>query len=487
MARRDASLITVLTIMAVGAYTLGVLSHYAFTRCWRKPLNPSPPSQPTYSDHPRKTSSYGIDGSFTPIRPTFPSHFSFTKQYEQRDESLGSLSSETRGDKIVLHSDIEPKPHFRAWRDTSPLSSPYSTQTYTSFALNDAPQIPERAAPSSQSPVNPTTVRPDIPRRPTLEDLRSDPSGESSLITSEQPINHARSCSEPLSPADCRPTSSVAWHLPSRSRSITKVPESFRNEPSESDCSVYALSTSPCTVTLPMIADEEERNRPATQGAKIFEASRAARAPSSTIFIDPLLAVQDSVRSSPSPTPESIMGLYGSFPAPPESNRKESAVETRPRTMSNPSKVRAPALTTAYPTTTPAPLVRPFFPLTVRTHHGGSFSIPSPQLYGLPSRSPPAGASPAPRASPSSSSSQTTLTSPKRAYKSTSASGSFASLTDDAFLVPPRTPPTPRLATPSSLSSLRPKTPPRPTSSRNAIYHSPGSQSKDGMGHRRQI
>ena len=482
MSRRDPPLIAVLTIIAVGAYVLGALSYYAFTRCWKRAPNRRSPTQEAYSDRLRNTSSYGLDGTFTPIRPTFPSHFSITKLYDlnaERQASIGSLSLEARGDKAALHSDIEPKPHSQAERDTSkPLSSPSCIPTHASFALNV-----ESAVPSSQSPVNTTLVRPTIPRRPTLEDLKSVPFVNASL--SEQPINHARSSSVPLSSAEGRPPSSVAWHLPSRSRSITKLREDFKNEPSESDCSVYGVSTPP-----PSAIADEGRNQPFVLNAKISEASRASHAPSSTVYIDPLLAVRDSIRSSPSPTPESIMRLYGSFPAPPESNPKQRAAETRPRTASNPSVVGVSEPTTGHLTKVPTPLIHPVRPLTIRSRRGGSVSIPSPQHYGLPSRPHTAGASSASRARPSSPSSQVTLTSPKRAYKSTSAGGSLVSPAEDSFLVPTRAPPTPRSTTSPSLSSLRPKTPPRPTSSRNAVYLGPESirpPAKDAVVHRRQI
>ena len=184
------------------------------------------------------------------------------------------------------------------------------------------------------------------------------------------------------------------------------------------------------------------------------------------------------------------MQLYGSFPAPPAPDPKESAAETRPRTLSNASMIRITAPTPARPTTAPETLIRPVRPLTIRPRRGGSISISPPQHHGLPNRPHTAGALGATTSKPSSASSQGTIVSPRRIHRSTSASGSLASLAEDSFLVPQRSPPTPRLATSSSLSNIRPKTPPRPTSSRKAVYFNPAStrpQPEGAMVNRRQI
>lgn len=479
-------------MVALGAYLLGVLSYFTFIRCSSKATNRRPLTQQTHIDHPGTASSYGIEGSFTPTQATSPSRFSFTKHYYLNAEghtSIGSHSSEVREDKVILHSDIEPRPHPQTnGRDTSKLLSPlYGGTIHTNLALNGAPQILESAPTATQpivNPTNPTLVSPVNPRRQTMESVKPI---QVNTSPSEQPlaINHTRSCSVPvpLSPAVRRPPSSVAWHLPSRSRSMPKLRESSKHERSDSEHSgsVYGIHTPPPTAPA-----RDDVNRPIILDAKIFEASRALK-PSSSVHIDPL-SVRASIRSTPSPTLESIMQLYGSFPAPPAPNPKES--ETRPPTTSNASMIRASAQTIARPTTAPEVLMRPVRPLTIRPRRAGSVTTSPAQHHGLPSRPHTAGALLAPAPKPFSASSQVTLTSPRRIHRSTSANGSLASLAEDSFLVPPRTAPTPRLATLSSMSSIRPKTPPRPTSSRNAVYFDPRStkpQPEGSMVNRRQI
>lgn len=479
-------------MVALGAYFLGVLSYFTFIRCSSKATNRRPLTQQVHIDHPGNASSYGIEGSFTPTQATSPSRFSFTKHYYLNAEghtSIGSHSSEVR--EVILHSDIEPRPHTQTnGRDTSKVLSPlYGGTIHTKLALNGAPQILESAPTATHpfvNPTNPTSVSPVNPRRQTMENVKPI---QVKASPSEQPlaINHTRSCSVPvpLSPVVWRPPSSVAWHLPSRSRSMPKLRESSKDERSDSEhsVSVYGIHTPP-----PTAAARDDVNRPIILDAKIFEASRALK-PSSSAYIDPL-SVRASIRSTPSPTLESIMQLYGSFPAPPAPNPKESTAETRPPTMSNASMIRASAPTTARPTTAPEVLMRPVRPLTIRPRRAGSVTTSPAQHHGLPSRPHTAGALMAPTSKPSSASSQVTLTSPRRIRRSTSANGSLAALAEDSFLVSPRTAPTPRLATSSSMSSIRPKTPPRPTSSRNAVYFDSGStkpQPEGSVVNRRQI
>ncbi len=464
-------------------------------------------TQQVHVDNPGKRSSYGIDGSFTPTQATSPSRFSFAKQYylnTERHTSIGTHSSEVREDKATLHRDIEARPHPEAYgKDTSKLfSPPYSGAIHTNLSLNDAPQTRERPATASQPFVNPTLVSPVILKRPTMDNLKP---VEVKASPSEQtlPINHTRSCSVPLPlfPVVQRPPSTVAWHLPSRSRSLPKLRESSKYERSDSDhsVSVYGIPTPPPTASA--TTDMVDANRLIVLDAKIFEASRTLK-PSPSVYLDPL-SMRNSVRSTPSPTLESIMQLYGSFPAPPAPTSEESTVETRPRTASNASMIRVSVPTPArpttapetmirpvHPTTDPETLVRPVRPLIIRPRRGGSISGPPPQHHGLPHRPHTAGALSVPTSKPSSSSSQGTLVSPKRITRSTSANASLALPTEDLFLVPSRTAPTPRLATSSSLSSIRPKTPPRPTSSRKAVYFNPAStrpQPEGAVVHRRQI
>ena len=502
MSIRDPPLIAVFTILAIGAYVLGALSYYAVTRCLSKAPNRRSLTQQVHIDNPGKRSSYGIDGSFTPTHPTSPSRFSFAKQFylnTERHTSIGTHSSEVREDKVALQRDIEARPHPDAYgKDTSKLfSPPYSGATHTNLGPNDPPQTRESAvtATASQPFVNPTLVSPG----PTMDNLKP---VEIKASPSEQslPTNHTRSCSVPLPlfPVVQRPPStvaSVAWHLPSRSRSLPKLRESSKYERSDSDhsVSVYGIPTPPSTATA--AADMVDTNRLIVLDAKIFEASRTLK-PSSSVYLDPL-SMRTSIRSTPSPTLESIMQLYGSFPAPPVPTSEESTVETRPRAGSNASIIRVSVPTLARPTTAPetlmrpgrpttAPetLVRPVRPLTIRPRRGGSISISPPQHPGLPNRPHTAGAKPSP------SSSQGTLVSPNRIHRSTSANASLALHTEDSFLVPSRTAPTPRLATSSSLSNIRPKTPPRPTSSRKAVYFNPAStrpQPEGAMVNRRQI
>jgi len=484
---RDPLLIAALTGVAVGAYILGVLSYYIFTRCLSKGPNRHSPTQQVHIEQPGKASSYGIEGSFTPIRARSPSHFSFTKQYNlnaERHTSTRSHSSEVPEDKPALHRYTEPRPDPQTnGRNTSKLLSPPYCSPHTNSAPNVAPQTLESVPTAPQPLVSPTLVSPVILRRPTTGDpVKASPS-EQTL-----PINHARSCSVPvaLSPLVRPPPSTVAWHLPSRSRSMPKLRDSFKHERSDSEHSVYGTPTPTATATA--TAESEEVDRVIILDAKIFEASRALK-PRSSVYLDPL-SVRDSIRSTLSPTPESIMQLYGSFPAPPAPNPKEVTSETRPRTTSNASMIRASAPTTARPTTAPEVLIRPVRPLTLRPRRGGSVSVPPPQHHGLPSRPHTAGALSVPTSKSSSAFNQVTPTSPKRIHKSTSASGSLASLAEDPFLVPQRSAPTPRLATSSSLSNIRPKTPPRLTSSRNAIFFDSGPtkpQPENAVVNRRQI
>lgn len=489
MSRRDPPLIALLTTVAVGAYVLGVLSYYAFSRCFSK----APTTQQMHADHAGKASSFGIDGSFTPIRARSPSRFSLTTQDHpsaERPTSIGSLYSEIRGDRVAIHGDIEPGSYPQDWRDTSkPLSLPYYGSLHPNYAPNGALRAPGSAATSSQPLVNATGIRPTIPRRRTMEDLKPIPLVQISPVMSE-PVNHARSCSVPAPLSPVRPPpSGVAWHLPSRSRSITKRQEGFKHEQSASEYPPYGIPTPPPTAT----AEREGRRRPTVLDSNIFEASLAVT-PSSNGCTDPLLSVQsvqDSVRLTPSPTLESVVQLYESFPEPPEPNPKENTSGARPRTTSNASTIQVSAPTAAHPNPIPVPLKHPGRPHTIRPRRAGSFSIPHPQPHRLPSRphtASAAGSVPIPR--PSLASNQVALASPKRVYKSPSANVSLVSLAEDSFIVPPHSPPTPRLATPSSMSSLRPKTPPRSVSSRNAIYFGSGStnpQPEDRCNNRRQI
>jgi len=463
MSIRDPLLVGVLIAVAVGAFVLGVLSHYAFIRYSLRTLNRHTRTQQVHTDHPGQASSYGIDGSFTPVRATSPARSSFTKQYgfdANGHESNGTLSSSARGDKFAFHSDAELGPQERV-----ALSLPHPSPTHTNFALNGPPQTPGSATMSSRPLISGTLV---VPRQRTAEDLKPIPLVNISTATSEQPtpINHARSYSVPAPSSTVvqRPASSVAWHLPSRSRPMTK---DFKHGHSNSEYSLCGIPTPSPDVT----PDTEVRNRPIALGTKMFEASRALT-PSSSVSNDPLLSVRDS---TPSPTPENVMQLYECFPAPPDSNPMESIAETRPRTTSNTPTIQASAPPTVRPIMLPAK--RPVRPITIQTHQRGSVSVPSLQPQGLPKR--PCTASQAwqfsnPTSRPSSASSQATLVSSKRAHKSASASGSLVSLAEDSFLVPPRTPPTPRSATSLSFSGFHSKTPPRPMSSRNAMYVSSG-------------
>lgn len=494
MSIRDPPLIAVLTILAVGAYGLGVLSYYTVTRCLSRAPNRRSHTQQVHIDNPGKRSSYGIAGSFSPTRARSPSRFSFTKQYylnAERHTSNGSHSSEVRGDKTALHSDLEARPHPETYgKDTSKLfSPPYGGAIHANLGLNGSPPTLGSAASASQPFVKPAPVSPVIPKRPTIENLKT-VEVKNSPSEQPQPINHTRSCSVPLplSPVVRRPPSTVAWHLPSRSRSLPKLRESSKYERSDSDhsVSVYGIPTPPPTATTN--ANMADADRLIVLDEKIFEASRTLK-PSSNAYLDPL-SMRTSIRSTPSPTLESIMQLYGSFPAPPAPDPKESTVETRSRTPSNASMIRVTAPTPARPTTAPETLIRPVRPLTIRPRRGGSISSPAPQHHGLPNRPHTAGALGTTTSKLSSASSQGTLVSPKRIHRSTSASGSLAALAEDSFLVPQRSPPTPRLATSSSLSSIRPKTPPRPTSSRNAVYFDSASarpQPEGAVVNRRQL
>ena len=382
--------------------------------------------------------------------------------------SIGSLSSENRRHKGARHSDVELGP--RPGSDTpKALSLPYFNLTPSNFALNGAPLTPGSAATSSHPFVSATLVSPAMPQRPT-EHLKSIPAVKISPVTSERstPLNRARSHSMPVPqpPVVQRPVSPVAWHLPSRSRSTT-TRENLKHEYSDSEYSHCGVSTPP-----PATPDTEGRNQPVVLSTKIFEAARAFT-PSPSVCNDPLLSVRDSVRSSLSPTPESVRNLYKSFPEPPDSNPKAGATLARPATAGSAPTIRASAPVTAFPTV-PAALKGPVRPLTIQTGRRGSSPMLSPPLLGLPGRpttASQAGALSVPTSRPSSASSQGTLVSPKRPHKSTSVRGSLVSLAEDSFLMPPRTPPTPQSP---SLSSLRLKTPPRPTSSRNATYFGSG-------------
>jgi hypothetical protein len=269
MSIRDPLFIGVLIAVAVGAYILGVLSYYAFTRYSLKALNCHISTQQVHNDHPGKASSYGIDGSFTPVRATSPARFSFTKEYNfdaKGHASNGGLSSKARGDEIAFHSDPEDPP----WEA---FSSPHFNPTHANFAQNGPPQTPGSATTSSQTLVSGTPVSSAIPGRPTAEDLKPIPLVKISTVTSEQPtpVNRARSHSVPAPspPVVQRPASPVAWHLPSRSRPMTK---DFKHEHSDSEYSLYGIPTPSLTAT----SDTEVRNHPIACGAKIFEASTGA-------------------------------------------------------------------------------------------------------------------------------------------------------------------------------------------------------------------
>jgi len=463
----DPLLIGVLIAIGVGAYILGVLSHYAFTRFSSNALSYHARAQQVNTDHPGKASSYGTDGSRTPVRATYPADFSFTKQNNfnaKGYESNGSLSSSARGDKVAFHSDVEFGPH----PGMVALSPPHPSPTHVNFALNGPPQTPGSATASSQSLVSGSPVSSAVSRRPNAEDLKPIPLVKISSVTSGQstPVKLARSYSVPVpsSPVVQSPESPVAWHLPSRSRPITKH---LKHEHSDSEHSLCAIPT-PSTTATP---DTEVGNRPIALGTKMFEASRALT-PGSSVCNDPLLSVRGS---TPSPTPESVLQLYECFPPPPDSNPKESTAETRPQTMSNTPTIPASVPSTVQPIAVPKrPPVRP---LTIQTRRGSSVSTPPLQHQGVLKRSHTAsqvGQPSAPTSRPPSSSSEATLVSPKRVYKSASTRGSLVSLAADSFLVPPRTPPTPRLATSLSLSNLHPKTLPRPTYSRNTFYFGSG-------------
>ena len=467
MSIRDPLLIGVLLAIGVSAYVLGVLSYYAFTRCSSKALNYHTRTQQVHTDHPRKASSHGIDGSNNPVQATSPVHLSFTKG----NESNGSLSSSARGGKVTPHSDLEFGPH----PGMVALSPPHFSPTHANFALKCRPHTPGSATVSSQSLVSGTLVSSAIPRRPTVEDLKPIPLVKISPVASEQPapVNHARSYSVPVpsSPVVQWPESPVPWHLPSRSRPMT---DHLKYEHSDSENSLCGIPT-PSPAATP---NAEVRNRPIVLGAKVFEAPRALT-PSSSVYSDPPLSVRDS---TPSPTPESAMQLYESFPTPPHSNPKESTADTHPPSASNTPRSHAPTPPTVRPLAVPKKgLVRP---LTIQTHRGYSASVTSSQHQGILKRSHTAshaGEFSAPTSRRSSASSQATLVSPKRMYKSVSARGSLVSLAEDSFLVPPRTPPTPRLATSLSLSNLRPKASPRPMSLRNAFYGLSKPQPEDRL------
>jgi hypothetical protein len=462
MSMRDPLLIGVLIAIGVCAYILGALSHYAFTRYSLKALNYHTRSQRVNNDRPRKASSHGIDGSITPVRVPYPAHISFTKPNHfnaKGNESNGSLSSSSRGDKAAFH-DVELGPH----PGTVALSPSHFSPTHVNFALNGPSQTPGSATTSSQSLVSGTLVSSVVSRQPNAENWKPIPLVKVSTVTSEQstPVNHARSYSVPVpsSPVVQSPESPVAWHLPSRSRPLTKH---LKLEHSDSEPSLYDIPTPP--PTAPPYA--EVRNQPIALGTKVFEASRALT-PSSSVCNDPLLSVRDS---TPSPTPESVLQLYECFPAPPDSNPKEGTAETPPQTVSNAPTIPASAL----PTLRPIAVLKkpPVRPLTIQTRRGSSVSTPPLQHQGLlklPHSASQAGQFSVPRSRSSSTSSQSTLVSTKRVHKSASTRGSLVSLAEDSFLVSPRTPPTPRLATSLSLSNLCPKTPPRPMSSRNALY-----------------
>ena len=452
MSIQDPLFIGVLLATGLCAYVLGILSHYVFNRYSLKALNYHTRTQQAHAGHPGKASSHGIDGSNNPARATSSS------------STNGRLSSRVRGGKVAFHSDVELGTH----PGMVALSPLHFSPTHANFALKDPPQTPESATASSQSLVSGTLVSSAMRRQPTTKDSKPIPLVKISNVTSEQPapVNHVRSYSVPVpsSPVVQWPESPVAWHLPSRSRPMTKH---LKHDHSDSEYSLCGIPTPSPTAT----PDAEVRNRPIALGAKIFEAPRALT-PSSSVYSDPLLSVRGS---TPSPTPEIVIQLYESFPSPPDSNPKETTAKTLPRSTSNTPTSHASA-----PPTTPLiamPKRRPVRPLTIQTHRGGSASVPSLDHQGLlkrPHTASQSGQFSVPTSRPSSTSSQTTLVSPKRMYKSASARGSLVSLAEDSFLVPPRTPPTPRLATSLSLSNLRSKAPPRPISLRNAFYFSSG-------------
>ena len=457
MSIQDPLLVGVLLAIGVCAYVLGVLSFYVFNRYSLKALNYHTRTQQMHTDHPGKASSHGIDGSNNPVRATSPVHLSFTKG----NESNGSLSSKAHGSKLALHSDVEFGPH----PGMVAFSQPHFSPTHANFASKGRPQTPGSATVSAQSLVSGTLISSAMPRRPTVEDWKPIPLVKISTVTSEQPVpvNHARSYSVPVpsSPVVQWPESPVPWHLPSRSRPMT---DHLKYEHSDSEYSLSGIPTPSPTAT----PDAEVTNQPIVLGTKISEAARALT-PSSSVYSDAPLSVRDS---TPSPTPESAMQLYKSFPAPPHSHPKENTADTPPLSASD---TPAPAPPTAWPIA--APKKGPVRPLTIQTHRGYSASVTSLQHQGLLKRShtaSQAGEFSAPTSRRSSSSSQATLVSPKRMYKSASARGSLVSLAEDSFLVPPRTPPTPRLAPSLSLSNLRPKTSTRPVPLRNAFYLSSG-------------
>lgn len=456
MSIRDPLFIGVLLATGGCAYVLGVLSHYVFTRYSSKALSYHTSTQQVHANHPGKALSHGIDN---PARATSPVHSSSTKGYE----SNGSPYSRARGGKAAFHSDVELGTH----PGMVALSPLHFSPTHANFALKGPPETPGSVTTSAPSLVSGTLVS-SASQQPTAEDLKPIPLVKISTVTSDQPapVNHARSYSVPVpsSPVMQWPESPVAWHLPSRSRPMTKH---LKHEYSDSEYTLCGIPT-PSPTASP---DTEGRDRPIALGAKISEAARALT-PSSSVYSDPLLSVRGS---TPSPTPEIVIQLYDCFPSPPDSNPKESTAKPRPRSTSNTPTSHA----SAPPTTPPIAISkkRPVRPLTIQTHRGASASLPSLDHQGLlkrPRTASQAGQSSAPTSRPSSTSSQTTLVSPKRMYKSASARGSLVSLAENSFLVPPRTPPTPRLATSLSLSNLRSKTPPRPISLRNAFYFSSG-------------
>ena len=457
MSIRDPLFIGVLLAIGGCAYVLGVLSHYAFTRYSLKALNYHTSTQHVHENHPGKALSPGIDN---PARATSPVHSSSTKGHECNR----SPYSRARGGKAAFHSDVELGTH----PGMVALSPLHSKPTHANLASKGPPQTPGSAASSSQSLVSGTLVSSAMRQRPTTEDLKPIPLVKISTVTSEQPapVNHARSYSVPVpsSPVVQWPESPVAWHLPSRSRPMTKH---LKHDYSDSEYTLCGIPSPSPTAT----PDADGRNRPIALGAKMSEAARALT-PSSSVYSDPLLSVRGS---TPSPTPEIVIQLYDCFPSPPDSNPKGSTPNTLPRATSNTPTGHPSAL----PSTPPIaiPKKRPVRPLTIQTHRGASASLPSLDHQGLlkrPHTASQAGQSSAPTSRPSSTSSQATLVSPKRMYKSSSARGSLVSLAEDSFLVPPRTPPTPRLATSLSLSNLRSKTPSRPISLRNAFYFGSG-------------
>jgi hypothetical protein len=184
-----------------------------------------------------------------PVSPSRSSIISMRRD-TQASEATPQRLVKTKSPSTVI---LSPDPTLRAMGEIprKPLSLPYYRSRSTpSFALNGAPYTLESAATGSHPFVNQPLVSPVIPRRPTMEDLKP-VLVKASPSEQPLPINHSRSCSVPvpLSPVVRRPPSSVAWHLPSRSRSMPKLRESLKHERSDSEHSLYGIQTPPPTAT----------------------------------------------------------------------------------------------------------------------------------------------------------------------------------------------------------------------------------------------